>query len=190
MFGLRKRPSHIEAFDAAHISGTGMVAARAVWKNGEYFSPDYEFSFYEGQSELNALADAVSERLSDNLKHPDLILIDGGTNHLNKVLNAIKDIKSPFTVVAAVKPPGKHSSIAAFLSEKRSPIPFDVDSPAHATLQLLRDEAHDLANRAHRDYREMLPFYEAKGFDRPLVVPLRLHAVNGGADDLIPVNSK
>ena len=190
MFGLRKRPSRIEAFDAAHIFGTGMVAARAVWKNGEYFSPNYEFGFHEGQSELNALARAVRARLEDVSDHPDLILIDGGANHLNKVLGAIEDIKNRPLVIAAVKPRGKHSSIAAFLSEFRSPIPFDVNSPAHTTLQLLRDEAHDLANRVHRDHREMLPFYESKGFDRPLIVPLRFHAANGGAEDLVPIDSK
>ena len=66
---------------------------------------------------------------------------------------------------------------------------FNRDSPAHSVLQLLRDEAHGLANRVHRDYREMLPFYEAKGFERPLVVPLRFHAANGNADDLIPIRS-
>jgi excinuclease ABC subunit C len=190
MFALRNPPFRIEAFDAAHISGTGMVAARAVWKGGEYFSPDYDFSFHEGHSELNALASAVRARLVENSNHPDLILIDGGANHLNKVLSATADIKKRPPIIAAVKPRGKHLSIAAFLSETRSPTPFDVDSPAHAMLQLLRDEAHDLANRVHRDYREMLPFYEAKGFDRPLVVPLRFHAVNGAAEDLIPINSK
>jgi hypothetical protein len=69
-------------------------------------------------------------------------------------------------------------------------IPFDVDSPAHAMLQLLRDEVHDLANRVHRDYREMIPFYERAGFDKPLVVPLRFHAENGGAEDLIPIEHR
>ena len=57
-------------------------------------------------------------------------------------------------------------------------------------LKLLRDEAHDLANRVHRDYREMMPFYEKVGFQTPLVVPLRFHAENGGADDLIPIEAR
>ena len=54
-------------------------------------------------------------------------------------------------------------------------------------LQLLRDAAHDLANRTHRDYRDMMPFYEIAGYEQPLIVPLRLHAENGGAEDLIPI---
>jgi hypothetical protein len=57
-------------------------------------------------------------------------------------------------------------------------------------LQLLRDEAHDLSNRVHRDYREMMPFYERAGHKHPLVVPLRFHAENGGADDLIPIEAR
>ena len=123
-------------------------------------------------------------------KLPDLILLDGGKGQLNKVWNAIGDLDGSPPVIAAVKPPGRHSSIAAFLSPDGGSVPFDVDSPAHAMLQILRDEAHDLANRTHRDYREMKPFYESAGFDEPLIVPIRLNAENGGAEDLIPIETR
>ena len=116
--------------------------------------------------------------------------MDGGKNQLKKVTAALESAHQTVNVIAAVKPRAKHSSIAAFLATNGESIPFDVDSPAHAMLQLLRDEAHDLANRVHRDYREMMPFYEKAGFERPLVVPLRFHAENGGADDLIPIESR
>lgn len=54
--------------------------------------------------------------------------------------------------------------------------------------KLLREWA--LANLVDRDFRDMLPFYEDDGFDRPLVVPLRFHPENGAADDLIPISTK
>jgi excinuclease ABC subunit C len=190
-FGLQKPPQRVEAFDVAHISGTGFVAASSVWEKGRYLSADYQFILSQKTSELDALADAVIKTLNaSNRRRPDLIILDGGKNQLNKVANAFDTATEAVPVIAAVKPRAKHSSIAAFLSFDGKPVPFDVDSPAHAMLQLLRDEAHDLANRVHRDYREMMPFYEKAGFEKPLVVPLRFHAENGGADDLIPINAR
>jgi excinuclease ABC subunit C len=191
IFGLAEPPQRIEAFDVAHISGTGFVAASAVWEKGRYLSADYQFVLSAENSELAALADAVVRSVADlRRKQPDLVVLDGGKNQLTKVTEALKTANQTVDVVAAVKPRAKHSSIAAFLTSGGESIPFDVDSPAHAMLQLLRDEAHDLANRVHRDYREMMPFYEKAGFEKPLVVPLRFHAENGGAEDLIPIESR
>lgn len=191
MFDMKIRPKRIEAFDVAHISGTGFVAASAVWENGHFVSADYGFVLSNEKSELAALADGVIRLLTEPTRQrPDIILLDGGKSQLNWVMKVLSESENMPVIVAAVKPPGKHGSIAAFLRENAEPIPFDVDSPAHAMLQLLRDEAHDLANRIHRDYREMMPFYEAAGFDKPLVVPLRFHAENGGAEDLIPIKTR
>ena len=109
---------------------------------------------------------------------------------MNAVRKQLKDVPRRPPMIAAIKPKGRHSAIANFLTESGELYPFDIDSPAHAMLQLLRDEAHDLSNRAHRDWREMMPFYEHEGFEHPLVVPLRFHAENGGADDLIPIETR
>lgn len=192
IFNISAPVGRVEAFDVAHISGTVFVAASAVWINGQFDASLYRFHFSSAKSEVQSLADTVMFRLVDpHQELPHLIVIDGGTSQLNAVLKKINEgqaVKVP--IIAAVKPRGKHSSIAAFLTEDGRAIPFDVDSPAHAMLQLLRDEAHDLANRVHRDYREMLPFFEARGFDRPLVVPLRFHAENGGAEDLMPIGTR
>lgn len=192
IFGTGKHVHRVEAFDVAHISGTGFVAAWSVWDKGRFLSVDYRFVISRKTSELSALADAVEKRLRDaSMPMPDLIVLDGGKSQLNAVVKALGDtgaIRVP--IIAAVKPRGKHSSIRAFLGFDGSVIDFDSESPGHSMLQLLRDEAHDLANRVHRDYREMMPFYEIAGVETPVVVPLRFHAENGGADDLIPIEKR
>lgn len=191
IFDLDAPPKRVEAFDVAHISGTGFAAASAVWENGRYTSAEYQFILSTENSELGALADSVVRTLvNHDRRKPDLIVLDGGKGQLNRVTAALDEAGLTATVIAAVKPKAKHSSIAAFLTTDGGSIEFDVDSPAHAMLQLLRDEAHDLANRVHRDYREMMPFYEKAGFEKPLVVPLRFHAENGNADDLIPIETR
>jgi excinuclease ABC subunit C len=189
-FGLATVPHRVEAFDVAHISGTGFVAAWSVWNAGRFLSADFGFEISEQKSELSALAVAVERRALADSRPPDLILLDGGKPQLNAVLKQLTNAPDRPPVIAAVKPKGRHSAIAAFLTKDGGSHPFNTESPAHAMLQLLRDEAHDLANRAHRDHREMMPFYERVGHEHPLVVPLRFHAENGGADDLIPIQTR
>ncbi|MBK6590943.1 MAG: hypothetical protein IPG22_21970 [Acidobacteria bacterium] len=222
IFDLESRPMRIEAFDVAHISGTGFVAASAVWVNGRFVSEEYKIQISDLRSEISVLAASVRLALTEcrdasvasvppavaggvsapgfksppataggtDPIRPDLIVLDGGKPQLNAVLAVVADIPNRPPIIAAVKPAGKHSSIAAFLTEDGGSVAFDVESPAHNMLLLLRDEAHSLANRIHRDYREMKPFYEAAGHEEPLSVPISLHAQNGGAEDLIPIESR
>jgi excinuclease UvrABC nuclease subunit len=63
-------------------------------------------------------------------------------------------------IASAVKPQGKHSEISHFLDQQGNRIDFDLASPAHRVLRLLRDDAHELANRVHRELRDMSHFYE------------------------------
>ncbi len=194
-FALKTLPRRIEAFDVAHISGTGFVAASAVWVDGKFRPDQYLIVIpQEGpkKSELSTLADAVIARLANPaLPDPDLILLDGGKGQISAVRREIEECDPrDIPLIGAVKPREKHSSVSHFLTESGEKVAFDAQSPSHSLFQLLRDEAHDLANRMHRDYREMKPFYEAAGYDEPLIVPIRRYAQNGGAEDLIPIETR
>lgn len=195
ILGLVKGPRRIECFDVAHISGTGFVGASSVWVNGRFKSEEYLIVIPDSstkKTELSTLADTVMTRLRHpTLPVPDLIMLDGGISQTGAVRRAIEEtgaVRPP--LVGTVKPRSKHSAVSYFLTESGDKIAYDASSPAHAMLQILRDEAHNLANRIHRDYREMKPFYEAAGFDEPVIVPIRLHAENGGAEDLIPIETR
>lgn len=161
LFKLAKLPKRIEAFDVAHISGTNFVAASSVWENGRFVVGDYKFSVSEEKSELSALSSAVRSRLGQIGNKPDVILLDGGRPQMNATLDAIDALNRENTVlVGAVKPAGKPSAVSYLLTESGERIEFDAYNPAHTMLQLLRDAAHDLANRAHRDLRDMVHHYE------------------------------
>lgn len=195
IFQLAKSSLRIEAFDVAHISGTGFIGASAVWENGRFVSEDYRIlvpDISTKKNELTTLSAAVVNRLSTpSMPTPDLILLDGGSSQLNAVRTALENASLiDVPIIGAVKPPGRHSAVSHFLREDGIRTQFDPNDPAHNMLQLLRDEAHNLANRIHRDYREMKPFYEAAGHAEPLIVPIRLHAQNGGAEDLVPIGSR
>ncbi|HEX8288780.1 MAG TPA: hypothetical protein VF556_12325 [Pyrinomonadaceae bacterium] len=161
-FQLKKMPRRIEAFDVAHISGEDYVAAKSVWENGVFLNKEYEYQFSGEKSELESLREFVENRFDENReKHPDLILIDGGQSHLQAALKGLERLKERnFSVVSAVKPPGRHGEISHFLTESGERVNFSGESGAHRLLQLLRDEAHALSNRIHRTKREMSHFYE------------------------------
>ena len=159
LFGLDDLPSRIEAFDVAHISGKSFASASAVWMDGQFVPEMYGFRISDKTSELDAMAEAVLDRITTD--PPDLIILDGGKTQMNAALKAIEPLR-PFAtrLAGVVKPKGQHSSVAYFLTDAREQIEYEPDNPAQNMLRLLRDAAHDLANRVHRDLREMGHHYE------------------------------
>jgi excinuclease ABC subunit C len=163
-FNLKHLPKRIECFDVAHISGTNFVAAKAVWANGEFLTNEYRFWCFEESSELKMLEKGIEKSFETNEKLPDLVLIDGGKPQLNAALKVLKKLgRSKFSLLAAVKPPGRHNEISHFIAENGEVFGMKPDSNAMQFLVRLRDEAHDLANRIHRTLRDTSHFYELAG---------------------------
>lgn len=154
-FRLDELPRRIECYDVAHISGSDFVAAKSVFVDGFYVGREYEFEFSNEKSELAALAAFVEKSVDESTS---LIVVDGGKAQLGAVLTKLG--KRKFDVVGAVKPAGKHNDVREFVLKDGTVVPFNGDDPAHRLLQSLRDEAHELANDAHRQRREMAHFYE------------------------------
>jgi excinuclease ABC subunit C len=161
-FGLKGLPTRVEAFDVAHISNLYFVAATTVWERGEFRPEEHMFHVSSERSEPTAMGDAVHKRLTnDELPTPDLVVLDGGRTQVNAALKALTSINGlPCDLIGAVKPQGKHSSVSHFILETGEQIAYEPDNPAHNMLRLLRDGAHDLSNRVHRDVRDMGHHYE------------------------------
>jgi excinuclease ABC subunit C len=187
-FGLERLPQWIEAIDISHISGTGMAGAAALWRNGKLGKHGYGFLLLRAEDEVSAIGAFISERYLKEPR-PDLILIDGGKSQLAAALKANKALRSGADLASAVKPPGKHSNVSHFLTQEGLRIEFDPADPAHLLLQLLRDEAHELANYVHAEFRDARHFYEATG-TQPLIVPIRFSDIDGSADDLRPIAAR
>lgn len=162
IFQLSSKPRKVEAFDAAHISGSDFTAAKAVWENGKLVIQENEFWLSDERSELDSLRHAIGERFQLNrFTHPDLLLIDGGKSQLQAAVKAVGFLgERKFTIICAVKPPGRHSEISHFITENGKTINFSSDSEAMRVLLRLRNEAHSLTNKVHRQRRENSHFYE------------------------------
>ena len=160
IFNLRKKPAKIECFDVAHISGQDFVAARVLWKNGVIAPEDFRFYTVDERSELGAMANAVAERFEQK-PFPDLLLIDGGISQLRAVKTVLENLNiKNVAVISAVKPPGKHNEISHFLTSGERKIEFETGNQTYETLRRLRDEAHNIANRAHRGQRDNRHLFE------------------------------
>lgn len=161
-FELPRVPKRIEGFDAAHISATGFAAAVSVWEGGKFVHEKYEHWLSDRGGELETLKAFLIKRFEEDGKPlPDLILIDGGRSHLNAAVRGVAG--EDVTVVSAVKPRGRHSEISHFLTQDGRRIEFDSSSAGMRLLRMLRDDAHALANAAHRQNRDMAHFYALSG---------------------------
>jgi excinuclease ABC subunit C len=160
IFGLRKKPKRIEAFDVAHISNLDFVAASCVWEGGEIKPDQMRFRVVEAGGEPQAMAHGIMDRLLIP-PAPDLIVVDGGKGQLNAVLEGLKNAGvTEIPVIAAAKPPGKHKDISYFLKSDGERVDFLPGDRAHELLRELRDEAHQNANELHRQHRENKYIFE------------------------------
>ena len=130
-----------------------------VWNKGRSGRSSTVSNFTERAASLDGVGRIT--RLAARARSPDLILLDGGRSQRNAVLNALSenDLRR-VRIIAAVKPRDKHSSVSHFISDDGAEIAYDPYNPAQNMLRLLRDDAHDLANRVHRDLRDMRHNYE------------------------------
>lgn len=160
LFGLTSEPHLIEAFDVAHISGNDAVAAKVVWDKGKFVKEEDAFWLSNLESEPATIEKFVKMQLTGSKRLPDLILIDGGKGQLNSALKGVTRAGREVATIAAVKPHQQHSQISHFITQDGNIVPFAADNDALSLLQVLRDEAHDLANFVHRARREMAYYYE------------------------------
>jgi excinuclease ABC subunit C len=199
IFNLKIAPRRIECFDVAHLAGKEIVAARVVGKNGGLARDEDIVWQFENLSETESLAESVRERLKllpAPADLPDLILLDGGKPQLSAVKKVLRefDLKD-LPLAAAVKPPKQHDKVSHFLSNHgETKLDFNSRSPAMNFLQKLRDEAHNLSNRTHRDVHSLVQIFDRRldsGAPKVqlLLVPTRYAARGGQAEDLSPIRS-
>lgn len=84
ILSFKNRNFRIEAYDAAHISGTSRVGVMVALEGGEPLKSDYrKFKLEEGiNDDYEALRQILLRRFSHKeWRYPDLLVIDGGQAH-------------------------------------------------------------------------------------------------------------
>ncbi|MBN2522326.1 MAG: excinuclease ABC subunit C [Bacteroidales bacterium] len=154
---LKVIPNHIECIDISNIQGREAVASCVVFKSGRPCKSEYRhfnIRTVQGINDYASIAEIVRRRLryfnDQQLKLPDVFVIDGGKGQLNAALKEIND--------AGMKDQTTCIGIAKRLEEiyvQGDPVPLYIEknSPALKMIQRIRNEAHRFGISFHRAKR-------------------------------------
>jgi len=152
--GLPSPPRRIEAFDISNIMGKEAVGGMVVFEQGEPIKKDYRRFKIKLSSKIDdyGMMREIMRRhykrvVQEGKRHPELILIDGGYQHLNLATGVLKELGlEKIPVIAIAK-----RLEEVFISNKQEPLIIP-DSALHL-IKRIRDEAHRFALTFHRQLR-------------------------------------
>jgi excinuclease ABC subunit C len=165
--GLNKPPDSIGAFDISNIAGTSAVGAFVYWNHGGFDKARYRhirMDAVKGPDDYGMMKEMIrrtvksigaggeGQRAKTDL--PDLIIIDGGKEHLNAALEAFREVNIEGAHVAGLaKEPDR-----IFLENRDEPLSIADSRPSSLLLRRIRDEVHRFAVRYHRKQRSRKAF--------------------------------
>ena len=154
-------PKRIESFDISNISGTDIVASMVVFQDGKPRKSDYKRFKVEGlqnQDDYASMHQVVKRRFVHYQAGdkgfdapPDLLLIDGGINHANTALQALRELNLSFPVFGMVKD-DRHRTRALVTPEGRE-IRIDNNQTIFSLIGNIQEETHRFAITYHRQLR-------------------------------------
>ena len=140
----------IEAYDAAHLSGTNNVGVMVVMEDGELKKSDYRK--FKINNTIGDDIGALKEMLERRLNHPewpmpDLIVLDGGIAQLNVAKEVTRQRATLTSVVAVTK--DNHHKAKAIIGEE------NIVKKYKKEILLINSEAHRFAIKYHRSKRKL-----------------------------------
>ena len=173
-------PRRIESFDISNISGTDIVASMVVFQDGKPRKSDYKRFKLEGllnQDDYTSMHQVVKRRFAHYkdgdkgfAEAPDLLLIDGGINHANVALDALRELELEFPVFGMVKD-DRHRT-RALVTPGGQEIGIDSQPAVFSLIGNIQEETHRFAITYHRQLRsKRLRYSELDGI--PSIGPKR-----------------
>ena len=158
---LESLPIRIECFDVSNIQGESIVASMVVFVDGRPKNAHYRtFAIrgLDGQDDVGAMRETIGRRFAraregepdeSFSQTPNLVVVDGGKGQLAAALAAMEELDLPRVAVIALAKREEE----VFVPGVPVPIALERSSPALQLLQRVRDEAHRVALRYHRQKR-------------------------------------
>ncbi len=148
---LDRLPQRIEAFDISNISGSEAAGSMVSFFKGAADKDSYRRFRIKTVSRIDdyaMLREVVSRRYSrlarENLKFPDLVIIDGGRFHLLAALDEINKVGISLNLISIAK-----DKENIYIKGKINPIQLNKDAPGLNLIRRVRDEAHRFALKYH-----------------------------------------
>ena len=163
LLNLKNSPERIEVYDNSHIQGAYAVGAMVVsgpdgLMKSEYRKFNIKISELVNRDDTSMMQHVFSRRFkkknSQDLKIPDVIILDGGKGQLSVIQNYLHDIGyGNIPIVAIAKGEKRNSGLEKFYHNKNNELEISNNDPLRYFLQRLRDEVHRYVIGAHRQKR-------------------------------------
>ncbi len=152
-------PYVIEAFDNSNLFGEYAVSSMVVFVNGKSSKKDYRKfkikSLENKASDYHTMKEVLYRRyykvLVDDLRRPELILVDGGSQQVNAAKEILSSLEMKIPIAGLVKS-NKHQT-DHLLTENLEKITISRTSNVFHLLTRIQDEAHRFAVNYHRQVR-------------------------------------
>ena len=163
LLNLKNSPERIEVYDNSHIQGAYAVGAMVVsgpdgLMKSEYRKFNIKISELGNRDDTSMMQHVFSRRFkkknTQDLKIPDVIILDGGKGQLSVIQNYLNDIGyGNIPIVAIAKGEKRNSGLEKFYHNKNNELEISNNDPLRYFLQRLRDEVHRYVIGAHRQKR-------------------------------------
>ena len=164
LLGLENSPERIEVYDNSHIQGTYAVGAMVVsgtdgLMKSEYRKFNIELEELENRDDTSMMKYVFTKRFnkknsSQDLKIPDVIILDGGKGQLSVVKNFLEEIgHGEIPIIAIAKGQKRNSGQERFYYKNNIQIEIPHNDALRYFFQRLRDEVHRFVIGAHRQKR-------------------------------------
>lgn len=152
-------PYIIEAFDNSNLFGTDAVSSMVVFVNGKPARKDYRKykikTMNNKASDYHTMKEVLYRRyykvLYDDLRRPDLILVDGGLQQINAAKEILDSLELKIPIAGLVKSE-KHQT-DYLLNQDLEKIKIDKKSNVFHLITRIQDEAHRFAVNYHKKVR-------------------------------------
>lgn len=148
---LKAMPLRIEGFDISNISGQDATGSMVSFYKGAPDKKNYrrfKIRTVSGADDYAMIREVVRRRYSrlaaEKKELPDLILIDGGRQHLAATLETLEGIGVSCPVLSIAK-----EDENLYIKGMEKPVRLAYDTPALNLIRRVRDEAHRFARAYH-----------------------------------------
>ncbi len=170
LFQLSQVPRRIECIDISNLQGSDIVGALAAFQDG---APDrkgyrrYKISFQDKPNDFEAIHEVVTRRLSKSDSLPDVLIIDGGKQQLQKALEARDALGLQLDIISLAKmrlekdvPKNdlSYKPERVFVEGAADSIPLEASEGLTQFMQRIRDEVHRFVITFHRATRKKRVF--------------------------------
>ncbi len=152
-----KKANRIEAFDNSHLFGTYYVGGMVVFENFLEQKNDYrKYKIATSvKDDLTAMKEVLYRRyykiLMEDLRHPDLIIVDGGETQVNVANEVLNELNLKIEVIG-LKKDDKHRT-SVIITKDLKEIELDPHGHLFLFLSKIQEEVHRFAITYHRQIK-------------------------------------